>query len=141
MLDIDHFKQVNDTYGHECGDTVLATLGELLRGQKRRQDVVCRYGGEEFVIILAETSLEAAFKVAEKTRQLVADSDFRCGDVKIPVKISLGVSGAAEHHPASDADLVKIADLGLYRAKQSGRNRTVVLEGLDSDRVKMMAGD
>jgi diguanylate cyclase (GGDEF)-like protein len=140
MIDIDHFKKVNDTHGHECGDTVLAGLGELMRQQKRRQDVVCRYGGEEFVIILAETSLDAAFKVAEKTRQLVAESDFRCGDLKIPVAISLGVASATEHRPASDTDLVKIADQGLYRAKQEGRNRTVVLEGLDSSRVRLSGG-
>jgi diguanylate cyclase (GGDEF)-like protein len=140
MLDIDHFKKVNDTQGHECGDTVLASLGELLRQQKRRQDVVCRYGGEEFMIILAETSLDAAFKVAEKTRQLVAENDFRCGDLKIPVHVSVGVSGAAEHRPTSDADLVKIADQGLYRAKQAGRNRTIVVEALDSERVRLSGG-
>ena len=140
MLDIDHFKKVNDTHGHECGDTVLAALGELLRQQKRRQDVVCRYGGEEFVILLAETSLGAAFKVAEKTRQLVAGNDFRCGDLRIPVYVSLGVAGAAEHRPATDADLIKVADQGLYRAKQAGRNRTMVVEALDSERIRMSGG-
>ena len=140
MLDIDHFKKVNDSYGHECGDIVLAALGELLRQQKRRQDVVCRYGGEEFVIILPETSLDAAFKVAEKTRQLVAASDFRCGDLEIPLRVSQGVAGAAEQRPASDAELVKIADQGLYRAKQTGRNRTIVIEALDSDRIRLSGG-
>lgn len=92
------------------------------------------------MIILAETSLDAAFKVAEKTRQLVAENDFRCGDLKIPVHVSVGVSGAAEHRPTSDADLVKIADQGLYRAKQAGRNRTIVVEALDSERVRLSGG-
>ena len=135
MIDIDHFKRINDAHGHECGDSVLAKLGEQLRQQKRRQDVVCRYGGEEFVIILAETKLDAAFKVAEKLRHLIAAMRIRCGEVEIPVAISLGVAGVLEHHPANETETVRLADLGLYRAKQEGRNRTVVVEGLDSDRI------
>lgn len=140
MLDIDLFKKVNDTHGHECGDSVLHGLGALLKQHKRRQDVVCRYGGEEFVIILAETLLDAAFKAAEKIRNLVATHTFRCKNVRVPLRVSLGVAGAREHRPGDGAELVKIADQGLYRAKQEGRNRTAVVEGVDSERVLLISG-
>ena len=135
MLDIDHFKKINDTHGHECGDAVLSKLGELLRYQKRRQDIVCRYGGEEFVIVLAETKLQSAVKVAEKLRMQVEQARFKCGDAEIPVRISLGVAGVDVHAPAAAADLVRIADAGLYRAKQGGRNRTIVVDPANPEKV------
>jgi diguanylate cyclase (GGDEF)-like protein len=135
MIDIDHFKKINDTHGHDCGDIVLAKLGELLRFQKRRQDIVCRYGGEEFVIVLAETKLAAAVKVAEKLRSQIEQARFKCGANEIPVRISLGVAGVDVHQPRTEADLVRIADTGLYLAKHSGRNRTVVADPANPDKA------
>jgi len=135
LLDIDHFKEVNDTYGHECGDVVLRTLGLLMRSNVRMQDMVFRYGGEEFVVVLPETPLLAAFQVAENLRARVAAHRFFCGANVVPIHISLGVAGVKEQGLASEEALIKQADQSMYRAKQSGRNRTVVLDGQDPDKI------
>lgn len=135
MLDIDHFKRVNDTHGHECGDVVLRELGRLMREQKRRHDLVCRYGGEEFVIILPETQLDDAFIVAEKLRNQVAGHKFACKEIPLQVRVSLGAASAPEHEAADEEQLIKIADQSLYRAKHEGRNCTVILERLDGERI------
>jgi diguanylate cyclase (GGDEF)-like protein len=139
MFDIDFFKRVNDDHGHECGDRVLQMLGELVRRQQRRQDIACRFGGEEFVVLLPETGLDAAFTVAESLRSRVAKHPFRCGRSRLAVRISLGVAGAAEHAPANEDDFVKVADLGLYRAKGEGRNRTVIVEPGDRGAILRMS--
>ncbi len=137
MLDIDWFKKVNDTYGHECGDSVLQTLGAILRGQQRRHDVACRYGGEEFIVLLPETLLDAAFLVAEGMRKRVSSHVFRYKDLRLNVTVSLGVAGALEQNPANEDDFINMADKALYRSKADGRNRTVVLEP-NTDRVLRM---
>ena len=137
MLDIDHFKKVNDTYGHEGGDVILQTLSQLMKSQQRRQDLVCRYGGEEFVIILPDTDLEAAFSVAEKLRKRVAVEEFIFKDQKIAVRISIGVAGAKEHDPKDKDDFVDIADAGLYKAKNTGRNRVVIVNGKNRKQILM----
>jgi diguanylate cyclase (GGDEF)-like protein len=135
MADIDHFKRVNDTHGHECGDAVLQALGGILRDQQRRHDVACRYGGEEFIVLLPETLLEAAFLVAEGIRRRIASHVFRYRDVRLEVTVSLGVAGAVEQNPANEDEFIKLADLALYRAKDAGRNRTVVLDASDRGKV------
>ncbi|MDH4225302.1 MAG: diguanylate cyclase [Deltaproteobacteria bacterium] len=126
MLDIDHFKNINDSYGHDCGDKVLKKLGGMLNAHRRKQDIICRYGGEEFIIILPETPAQAACMVAETLRKRVATQIFSCKRTPIAVRISLGVAGAIEHRTVDRDSLVKKADEALYQAKQSGRNRVVM---------------
>lgn len=122
LFDIDHFKQINDTYGHLAGDAVLRQLGALVRGRVRRDDVPARTGGEEFAVILPEVGREGAAHLADKLRRAVADSSFRFEGTLIPVTISLGVAEWDEG-VGDPAELVKRADEKLYEAKRGGRNR------------------
>ena len=135
MLDIDHFKAINDTHGHECGDIVLQTLGLLIRRNKRAQDLCCRYGGEEFVVLLTETTLESAFHVAEGLRLLVDGHDFRYKGKRIEVRVSAGVCGAVEQRPSDVESFINLSDSGMYRAKRMGRNRTVVIDPKDGKTI------
>ncbi len=123
MLDIDHFKKINDTHGHDVGDIVLRDLvARLGDGAVRRADVIGRFGGEEFVVVLPSASLEPALMVAERIRAAVADNPFAAGELSIPVTVSCGVAVLTPSH--GDAmQLVKSADEALYQAKSSGRNR------------------
>lgn len=126
MIDIDHFKKINDTWGHPVGDLVLRQLGGLMRENFRRLDVPVRYGGEEFAVILPETSLEEAIHFAERFRVTVEQAAFMTGRERIPVTISLGVATVGNSPVAEDLDadaLLQMADKALYQAKQSGRNR------------------
>ncbi len=122
LFDIDHFKRINDTYGHLAGDAVLRQLGRLVSSHVRRDDVVARTGGEEFAVILPETGIDAARSFAEKLRQLVERTAFTFEETPIPVTISLGV---AEWDPSltDGKSLIQRADERLYGAKRSGRNR------------------
>jgi len=121
--DIDHFKKVNDTYGHAAGDEVLREVASRLTRSVRGYDAVARYGGEEFAILLSQTNAHHAQGVAEKLRRLVETWQFP--GVPRPVTISAGISTFPEHGTTRD-ELVKAADAGLYAAKQSGRNRVVL---------------
>jgi len=127
MLDIDFFKQVNDTYGHETGDKVLIQVASILKGSVRRADVVIRYGGEEFLILLMEVSETAIKKVAEKIRKAVEAASFPVPGGVLKKTISIGTAIFP-----NDTDnfwkCVKYADVALYRAKETGRNRVVVFE-------------
>lgn len=122
MLDLDHFKAVNDTYGHMAGDAVLRTLGQLLLNFCRSGDVVARWGGEEFALLLPQAKLESAAEVAERLRALIEGHPFFMNGRRIPVTVSIGVSclnpGAAEA-----VILVESSDRALYAAKMAGRNR------------------
>lgn len=122
LFDIDHFKHINDTYGHLAGDSVLRQLGALVRNRVRRDDVPSRTGGEEFAVILPEVSRDGAMQLAEKLRAAVEASVFKFEGTQIPVTVSMGV---AEWVPAiaDPQELVKIADEKLYEAKRTGRNR------------------
>ncbi len=123
MLDIDHFKRINDTYGHEAGDVVLRTLGELCRGTLRDVDIAGRLGGEEFAVMLPETGREAALAVAERLRQTIADVKVSLeGGFPIRFTASIGVASFTEEHPNLDT-LLSQADKALYEAKKAGRNR------------------
>jgi diguanylate cyclase (GGDEF)-like protein len=118
MLDIDHFKAVNDDFGHLTGDAVLIQMGEILRSSLRAGDTPIRYGGEEFVVLVPETDLKQAIALAEKLRQAVAEHDFGLGR---QVTISLG---CAVHRPGEPPNhFVGRADQALYEAKNTGRNR------------------
>ena len=122
MFDIDHFKKINDTYGHLAGDAVLRQLGSIVRHRVRRDDVVARVGGEEFAIILPEVRVEGGVEVAKKLREMVESTGFYFEGQKIDVTISLGV---ANWRPGLERpeDLVRAADDKLYEAKRTGRNR------------------
>ncbi len=118
MLDIDHFKQINDTFGHDVGDRVLTQLGEILGAEIRGPDRVARWGGEEFMILLPETGLTAAAWAAERLRRHVAVSGFE-GPERITISLGVTVCNGQEER----SDLLKRLDDALYRAKQHGRNR------------------
>lgn len=125
MLDIDHFKQVNDTYGHQVGDEVLKVLAQTLLADIRAEDVACRYGGEEFLILLPNMPLTAAMERAESWREAVDGLAIAHGNLPIRFTISLGVAAYPEHGKTAD-DLTRCADQALYQAKHQGRNRTLV---------------
>lgn len=126
LFDLDHFKNINDTFGHPAGDFVLKELCSLVINKMIRQkDVLGRYGGEEFVLILPETTLQIAIEVAERIRSTIEKHSFVFDDKKIPVTISIGVS-CLDSAIKSDADLLSTADKALYDAKNQGRNRVCV---------------
>ncbi|HKJ76582.1 MAG TPA: GGDEF domain-containing protein, partial [Gammaproteobacteria bacterium] len=127
IWDVDRFKDVNDTYGHQAGDKVLRVIAKLMTRRVRETDFVARYGGEEFVTLLSETDLERARPVAEKLRQGIAEADFHYRGNRVPITVSCGI---AEFGEGDDADSVfRRADAALYRAKEEGRNRCRVEEG------------
>lgn len=125
MLDIDHFKLINDTYGHPVGDIVLKELAERLTANLRSIDILSRYGGEEFVILLPETSSDQAFEVAERLREVVVEKPFTPDGLSIPITISQGVS--VTHGEGPDIrSLIKKADEAMYLSKRLGRNLVTV---------------
>lgn len=124
MLDIDHFKQINDRYGHLAGDHVLKELGMLIAGRIRSEETFARYGGEEFVLILPETPRQGAAELAEQIRQKIERHEFEFETERIPVQVSIGVASLESRQLEGEA-FVKIADENLYRAKRGGRNRVV----------------
>ena len=123
MVDIDQFKRLNDEFGHLLGDEVLRQVSSIFHQQLRKIDVVCRYGGEEFAILLSQTNPQHALAVAEKLRRLVESWQFP--GVPRPVTSSAGVATFPDHGTSRD-ELVKSADAGLYAAKQGGRNRVLL---------------
>lgn len=122
VLDLDHFKQVNDTYGHPVGDQVLAEFAQRLRRELRAEDIACRWGGEEFLVVLPRTGLADATSVAERIRSATAATPIQAGGREVRITVSggcaIGPDGSAE-------DLVRTADGFLYKAKQEGRNRII----------------
>jgi len=126
MIDIDHFKGVNDTFGHTEGDKVLREIASLLRASVRKKDTVVRYGGEEFILILPEASLEVSSMIAERIRRLVENSPFELGHAQINLTVSLGISNSPNHRPKTKEEFVEMADQALYEAKRSGRNRVCI---------------
>jgi diguanylate cyclase (GGDEF)-like protein len=122
MMDIDFFKSVNDRYGHDVGDEVIKTVGNILQNHKRSSDIIGRIGGEEFALVLPEASAESASAAAERFRRLVGECSIDAGTERISVTLSIGV--AASHDQTSGiAQMMKEADIALYEAKRSGRNR------------------
>jgi diguanylate cyclase (GGDEF)-like protein len=124
MFDIDHFKRINDQYGHLAGDHVLRDLARVVQTRVRRDEVFARYGGEEFALILPETPLDGAGQLAETLRDKVEKHSFVFQGEHIPVTISMG--GAVLKEDDTGTDLVKAADTKLYEAKRSGRNRVCI---------------
>jgi diguanylate cyclase (GGDEF)-like protein len=124
MFDIDHFKKINDTYGHLAGDYVLKQLASVIKSRIRREDIMARYGGEEFAIILPEIDSFNSSQFAEKIRRLVEKTIFKFEETRIPVTISVGV-GSLGNESQSPVDFIKVADDKLYEAKEGGRNKVV----------------
>ena len=124
IFDIDHFKKINDTYGHLAGDHVLKHLALVIKSRIRREDILSRYGGEEFTIILPEIDRENASQFADKIRRLIEKAVFKFEDTEIPITISIGVAAYAPES-GDVAEFIKVADDKLYQAKTQGRNRVV----------------
>jgi diguanylate cyclase (GGDEF)-like protein len=122
LVDADHFKAVNDTYGHETGNLALQHLADILRGEVRTTDIVCRYGGEEFAMIFPETHLNLAVKVADRIREQVAKRLVVVDDSEIRLTVSMGASVYMKTSVLDHNDFVASVDKYLYEAKQSGRN-------------------
>ncbi len=128
MLDVDHFKNFNDTLGHASGDALLTALGDFLQSRTRREDIACRYGGEEFVLILPEADLAVTQQRAEELREEVKQLRVHYrGKVLDKITLSLGVASYPEYGDTAN-DLIRIADAALYRAKIEGRDRVVLAQ-------------
>ncbi len=123
IFDIDHFKHVNDTYGHLAGDAILKRLSEICITTLRRDDIFARYGGEEFCIVSRGTSIDEANIVAERLRSIIDNTDFVFNGQHIPVTISLGVAALPDVPAKTPNELIELADQALYRAKRGGRNQ------------------
>ena len=130
MIDIDHFKKVNETFGHTEGDKVLREVAGLLRNSVRKKDTVARYGGEEFILILPEAGLEESSMIAERIRRLVESTPFEVNRAHMNLTVSLGISNFPSHRARSKEELVKMADQALYDAKRGGRNRVCIYNPL-----------
>lgn len=122
LFDIDNFKKVNDTYGHAAGDDILVNISSAVRNCVRRDDVVARWGGEEFVVFLKYTHVDSALTVAEKIRKTVEGLEVKNNDTTIRVTVSIGVSGF-KNHDSSFNESVERADISMYTSKKSGKNR------------------
>jgi len=132
LVDIDHFKKVNDTYGHQTGDETLRAISSRLSAALRPYDFIGRYGGEEFLVVLPQTRLDEALGVAERLRARVFEQPIRCGDRELQVSVSVGVAtpvGADE----TNEQILNRADQGLYLAKENGRNRVCSVQSPQSE--------
>lgn len=138
IIDIDHFKNINDTYGHGCGDDVLRQLAKTLASSLRVHDIIARYGGEEFVILLSNTSSDDSVTVAEKIRNTIQESDFYClnGIAKLTVTVSIGVASTDGETDVLPDDLILIADQALHEAKAAGRNMVISFSNKGCSNVK-----
>lgn len=132
LFDLDHFKRINDTYGHDAGDTVLQSIANLLTRQLRREDTACRYGGEEFLVVMSTLDYAGALKRAEAFRKAIDDLDIFHEDTEIaPVTCSIGVATYPQHGHSAE-QLISAADAALYNAKDTGRNKVVGRSDFDT---------
>ena len=135
MLDLDHFKSVNDTYGHEAGDLVLREVGALLADSLRNTDYPARYGGEEFAVVLPHTSAESALTLAERLREKIAETIFHFKGLNFQITVSIGISSLIEG--GQNDDLLGLADRSLYLAKHEGRNTVrMAMDPLSMDDIR-----
>ena len=128
MLDIDKFKRINDTYGHHIGDEVIIALANVLKSTNRKSDIACRFGGEEFLILLPETDIDGAYIIGEKLRKLVAELTVKVEDQDIGFTISVGVAQIDLKNENDLEATIQRSDEGLYKAKESGRNMVCKIE-------------
>lgn len=127
MVDLDHFKNINDTFGHQAGDLMLQTIGEVLLREVRKSDIACRYGGEEFLLALYDTSLKDAISRAEHIRKKISHTKFHFATETTAITASLGIAIYPEHGQSMD-ELIKAADKALYQSKKNGRNKLMVYQ-------------
>ncbi|WP_025209330.1 GGDEF domain-containing protein [Hippea sp. KM1] len=130
MFDIDHFKKINDTYGHQAGDYILSSFSKILKSNFRTEDIVMRYGGEEFLCVMSNSESENAARKADYIRQVVEKTQFKWRDIPIKITVSAGVSrlNIKNGQTKSIEDLIKEADEALYTAKRNGRNRVITAD-------------
>lgn len=128
MIDIDHFKKINDKHGHLAGDHVLLEVAQIIQKNIRDVDTAARYGGEEYIVILPNTEKNDALTVAERMRISIQNSSFQEIN-KDAITVSIGIAGLPEKHIDTEDKLIRSADLALYRSKQNGRNRTEISDG------------
>jgi len=124
LFDIDHFKLINDTYGHQAGDEVLRVLARILQDSARAEDIVCRYGGEEFLLVLPKMPLNIARERGEYLLRLFEATVVVFGERRIRITTSIGIAGTPLHSDFAEG-LIRCADEALYLAKHNGRNRVV----------------
>lgn len=129
LIDIDHFKRINDTYGHPIGDDVIRTVAALSQETVRKSDVVCRYGGEEFAILLPGTTAADAFQLAERLRGKVANIAPNHLPISCPITVSIGITCSNGRSDATPTQLIEEADIALYSGKKNGRNRSELHSG------------
>ena len=126
MLDIDHFKRFNDTYGHACGDLVLKEVAAIIKNSVRSEDLAARYGGEEFVVMLYDTNEKTAVQVAERIRKNIETLVIEYEGNRMNVTISIGIALCLPDETIQAKPLVECADTALYESKHNGRNRSTV---------------
>jgi diguanylate cyclase (GGDEF)-like protein len=126
LCDLDHFKRINDTHGHPAGDAALIAVAGVLKEMRRGDDLLCRYGGEEFVILLEGVSGREALAAAERYREAVEGLGFAVGTTPVPLTLSAGVASFPELYIKTGAELILFADEALYEAKRQGRNRSLL---------------
>ncbi|MCP3666460.1 MAG: GGDEF domain-containing protein [Gammaproteobacteria bacterium] len=132
MLDIDFFKGINDRYGHPCGDHVLREVAHRLSAGKRKSDLLGRYGGEEFIMLLAETTASEAFALCDRLRLAICDFSVEYKDESIDTSVSIGIFAAPNRSTFPFQQLTEFADTALYQAKQQGRNRVIISPNSES---------
>jgi diguanylate cyclase (GGDEF)-like protein len=138
IIDIDHFKKINDNYGHPCGDSVLKDVSALLKSKFRKTDILCRIGGEEFVALCKRADKHSAMVIAENLRKLVETASMHYGDTEIKITISVGIATVTNKSSDRDRDnLYRYADIALYHSKDSGRNRITHYDDLNSSKPKL----
>ena len=127
MIDLDYFKKINDTYGHLAGDMTLSEIAGMLKKCVRRSDLCCRYGGEEFTVIMTNTDTKGAWKVSERFREMVANRLFQHNSSKFHCTVSVGIAAYQPELKQTTTELVEAADNALYQAKAQGRNKVVII--------------
>ena len=130
MIDLDYFKKINDTYGHLAGDMTLSEIAGMLKKCVRQSDLCCRYGGEEFTVIMTNTDIKGAEKVSERFRKMVAHRLFKYNSSKFHCTVSVGIAAYKPELKQSSTELLEAADYALYKAKAQGRNMVVTIDAL-----------
>jgi diguanylate cyclase (GGDEF)-like protein len=136
LIDIDHFKKINDTYGHEVGDIVIKKVADIMRERLRKTDVLCRIGGEEFISLCKRADKDAALELSEGIRNAIGQREITVGISKIPVTVSIGVATVTRENIKTHADnLFRYTDYALYKSKQNGRNKVTHFDDLEEHEI------
>ncbi|RLC46147.1 MAG: hypothetical protein DRH57_06635 [Candidatus Cloacimonadota bacterium] len=136
MIDIDHFKKINDTYGHQFGDKVLKSIADTISKNIRTSDIAIRYGGEEFIVVFPRINKQQVFKVSKKLKDKISNMRIKFNNKPVRITVSIGISSVPEDEAESIFDLINYADVALYNAKENGRNRIVLFQKeIESDKI------